>query len=251
MSSKESTGSIISGVQRLAGALAIAVIVGATLVTLTPLAQTTSPMPEPDSGSVVCVPAAYPTPPAGCLPLGPSMYLTQLAQLGLSMPPSPLPANPADKALADLEFRYFHVISDTPVSIGSSPGASGGDSLFPGFVYIGYTERLQSDHGVFYMLQNGGWIPGKGEQVGEIPTFQGLTFSRTPNNSFGWTFEYIPVLSAPGYGAPQTGRNLLPFSVVQIYATESRDGADWNMIGLNRWVEARKVAQVVVNPKPP
>jgi len=251
MSSKESAGSIIPCVQRLAVALAIAFIVAATAVSLTPMAQTPTPGAEPDSGSVVCVPAAYPTPPSDCLPLGPSIYLTQLAQLGLSLPASPLPATPPDKSLADLAFRYFHVISETPVQIGSSPGGSGGESLFPGFVYIGYTERLQSDHGIFYMLQNGGWIPGKGEQVGEIPTFQGLTFARTPNNSFGWTFEYIPVLSAPGYGAPQTGRNLLPFSVVQIYATESRDGADWNMIGLGKWVEARKVAQVVVNPKPP
>ena len=29
------------------------------------------------------------------------------------------------------------------------------------------------------------------------------------------------------------------------------DGADWNMIGLDQWVEARKVAQVVVNTTPP
>jgi hypothetical protein len=237
--------------QRLAGALAIAIVMTASLATLRPLAQTSPPTPEPDSGSVVCVPAAYPKPPSGCLPLGPSIYLTQLAQIGLSLPPGPLPSAPPDRSLADLAFRYFHVISETPVSIGSSPGASGGDSLFPGFVYIGYTERLQSDQGVFYMLENGGWIPGKGEQVGEIPSFQGLTFSRTPGNSFGWTFEYIPVLSAPGYGASPTGRNLLPFSVVQIYATESRDGADWNMIGLNQWVEARKVAQVDVNTQPP
>ena len=33
--------------------------------------------------------------------------------------------------------------------------------------------------------------------------------------------------------------------------TFSIDGADWNMIGLDKWVEARKVAQVIVDTKAP
>jgi hypothetical protein len=95
-------------------------------------------------------------------------------------------------------------------------------------------------------MQSGGWVPGRGERVGEIPRFQGLEFRFTPSNSFGWTFEDIPVRVGPGYGAPETGRRLLPFTVMQIYRTEQLDGADWNMIGPDQWVEGRKVAQVVV-----
>jgi lipoprotein-anchoring transpeptidase ErfK/SrfK len=100
-------------------------------------------------------------------------------------------------------------------------------------------------------MENGGWIPGKGERIGEIPTFQGLEFFATPHNSFGWPYEQIPVKSAPGYNAPNTNEWLPPYNVIQIYNTQNVDNADWNMIGPNQWVEARKVAQVIINTTPP
>jgi len=207
--------------------------------------------PEPDSGAVVCAPGAWPRFDADCLVDGPAGYLKQLALAGFSLPPSPLPAVKPDPKLSDLPYRYFHVISDEPVSIASSPGSAGGESLFPGFVYVGYVDRLDTGSGIYYLTQNGGWIPGKGERVGEIPIFQGLEFRSTPLNSFGWTFEDVPVLSAPGYGAPETGRRLVPFSVIQIYATQQADGTDWNQVGLGQWVEARKIAQVIVDKNSP
>lgn len=215
-------------------------------------AQTETPPPEPDNGSVVCSPGVYLNPPRDCLATGPSVYLVQLASLGLTIPAAPLPAQAADPSLTSLPFHYFHVISPSPVAVGAAPGDEGGAQLlYPGFDYIGYQDRLDTGHGIFYMLQNGGWVPGKGEQVGEISAFQGLEFHSTPRNSFGWTFEDIPIQVAPGYGAALTGQRLAPWSVVQIYDTQSVAGADWNMIGLDQWVEARKVAQVSVSTQSP
>ena len=102
------------------------------------------------------------------------------------------------------------MISDDPVSVGSAPGAAGGDTLFPGFVYIGYVDRVDTGSGIYYLTQSGGWIPGKGERVGEIPAFQGLEFRSTPRSSFGWTFEELPVRSGPGLRLP--GDRLAGFS---------------------------------------
>jgi hypothetical protein len=105
---------------------------------------------------------------------------------------------------------------------------------------------------IYYNLQNGGWIPGKGARVSEISSYQGLEFTSTPRNTFGWSFEYIPIKTAPGYNTPETGEFLNPFrDLFQVYDTRNVGGADWNMIGLNRWVEARKVAIVHPNPVPP
>ena len=59
-------------------------------------------------------------------------YLTELARTGLTVPASPLPASRPDAGAEHLPFRYFHVISEDPVAIGSAPGAAGGDTLFPG-----------------------------------------------------------------------------------------------------------------------
>ncbi|HEY5984491.1 MAG TPA: L,D-transpeptidase [Anaerolineales bacterium] len=229
--------------------LAFLVLAWSVASTYTAAAQTT--VPEPDSGGVVCQPGIYLASPDDCLPLGPSGLITNLARSGLTYPQTPLPAIKPDPALADLPYHYFHVISDDPVYMGSAPGATGGQALFPGFVYVGYVDRIDTGHGIYYLSQSGGWVPGRGERVGEIPSFQGLEFRHTPASSFGWTFEDIPVRSGPGYGTGETGRRLLPFSAVPIYSTEPADGADWNMIGPDEWIEARKVAQVVINTSSP
>ena len=42
-----------------------------------------------------------------------------------------------------------------------------------------------------------------------------------------------------------------PSPSVQIYDTQNVDSADWNLIGPDQWVEARKVAQVVVHIRLP
>ncbi|HET6846965.1 MAG TPA: L,D-transpeptidase [Anaerolineales bacterium] len=182
---------------------------------------------------------------------GPSLYLKTLASLGLTVPASPLHASKPASSLSSLPYRYFHVISNDPVAVGSAPGAAGGEALFPGFVYIGYVDRVDTGSGIYYLTGSGGWVPGKGERVGEIPAFQGLTFRSTPRVSFGWTFEELPVRSGPGSSYTEMGRRLQPFSVVQIFASEGEGIDEWNMIGPDQWVEARKVAQVVVSTDSP
>lgn len=208
-------------------------------------------LPEPDSGSVVCEPGVYLAEPDGCLPLGPSAYLTQLAQAGLTIPPRPLPASKPDPSLTQLPYFYFHLDKDH-VPIYSSPGEKGpgGQQFLPGFVYISYINRWDFD-GVYYQLPDGSWIPGKGARVGEISAFQGLQFSATPRNSFGWAFEQIPVVISPGYNSGQTGLQIFPFQTVQIYSTQMADNAEWYLIGPNQWVEGRKVARVIPNTAPP
>jgi len=206
---------------------------------------------ESDSGAVVCEPNAYLETPDNCIPLGPSQYLMEMARLGITIPERPLPAYKPDASLSQLPYRYFKLENDY-VPIYSSPGerGSGINQFPPGFVYVSYTD-IWDQAGIYFLMQNGGWIPGKGSRIGEIPNFQGLAFHSTPRNSFGWTFEQIPVKSAPGYNAPNTDVWLNLYSTIQIYETQNVDGADWNLIGPNQWVEARKVAQVLINTNPP
>lgn len=231
--------------------LSIAILLLTVSLAISRVEAQQPPGEETDSGAVICAPDAYLQAPTNCLPLGPSHYLTTLAKVGLTLPPRPLPAHKPDPTLTQLPYRYFKLDKDY-VPIYSSPGERGnGVNQFPpGFVYISYID-MWDQAGVYFLMQNGGWIPGKGARVGEISAFQGLVFRSTPRNSFGWPFEQIPVKSGPGYGAPNSGEWLNPYSIIQIYATVNVDGADWNLIGPNRWVEARKVAQVIVNTTPP
>ncbi|MGB8982880.1 MAG: L,D-transpeptidase [Anaerolineales bacterium] len=218
-------------------------------------AQGTPPYEEPESGAVVCAPGVYLVAPDDCLPLGPSTYLTEMGKLGLTFPPRALPAYKPDPSLTQLPYYYFKLEEDI-VPILSGPGGNETGQYFqPGFVYVSYVDRVESK-GVYYMLQNGGWIPGKGSRIGDYPRFQGLQFRSTPHNPFAWPLPIrgwsLPVYRAPSYNAPLTGKNLTPHAdMVQVYATQNAEGVDWNMIGPEEWVEASQLATVTPNTTPP
>ena len=208
-----------------------------------------------ESGAVVCAPDVYLEAPGDCLPLGPSVYMTEMAKLGLTFPQRSLPARKPDPTLTQLPYRYFRLEEDRVPVLSGPAGSETGQAFQPGFVYVSYIDRVESN-GVYYLLQNGGWIPGKGSRIGEYSLFQGLEFTSTPHNSFAWPLPFytdsIPVRSAPGYNAPQTEKLLYPYvDIVQVYATQSADGVDWNLIGPNQWVEARILAMVMPNTTPP
>ena len=210
---------------------------------------------EPDSGAVVCAPAVYLESPGDCLPLGPSTFLTEMGKLGMTFPPRPLLALSPDPGLTQLPYLYFHLEDDIVPILSGPAGGETGQAFQPGFVYVSYIDRVESN-GVYYMLQNGGWIPGKGSRVGEYSRFQGLQFRSTPPNSFAWPLPFytgsIPVYRAPGYNAPLTEKILYPYvDIVQVYATQNADGVDWNLIGPDQWVEARILATVTPSTTPP
>jgi lipoprotein-anchoring transpeptidase ErfK/SrfK len=233
----------------LAGILAASTIPAGTV-----MAQ--DPNPEQESGAVVCAPDVYLVPPGDCLPAGPSGYLTEMAALGLTYPPRPLSANKPDPALAQLPYRYFRLDEDIVPMVSGPDGNETGQAFQPGFVYVSYVDRVDTGHGIYYMLQNGGWIPGKGSRIGEYSLFQGLQFRSTPQNAFAWPLPFyidsIPVYSAPSFSAPLTDKVLYPYiNIVQVYATQNADGVDWNMIGHGQWVEARLLATVHPNGTPP
>jgi len=208
-----------------------------------------------ESGAVVCAPDVYVEAPGDCLPLGPSVYMTEMAKLGLTFPQRSLPARKPDPALTQLPYRYFRLEEDSVPVLSGPAGSETGQAFLPGFVYVSYIDRVESN-GVYYLLQNGGWIPGKGSRIGEYSLFQGLEFTSPPHNSFAWPLPFymdsIPVRRAPGYNTPQTDKLLYPYvDMVQVYATQSADGVEWNLIGPNQWVEARILATVTPNSTPP
>ena len=223
-------------------------------VPLSVRAQTATPTNENFSGAVVCAPNAYLTEPDDCLPLGPSVHITALARLGLTIPPRPLPDYKPSAELTLLPYRYFHVASNTnptfyPSLADAQAKSSNALTYAPGFVYISYTSQDETGH--FFLSQGGFWVRGDGNRVSEISSFQGLLFRETPHNAFGWTFEQIAIKPAPGYETADTRKQLLPWTIIQVYDTQLADGVEWNLIGPDQWVEGRKVSIVTPNATPP
>jgi hypothetical protein len=211
----------------------------------TPIAQTA----EAEAGAVLCPTGLYPEAPDDCLPLGPSVTVSSLAQSGIPWPIRPLPAYTPDPTLGEVPYNYFK-ISETgtyifPSLASAATDTTSGQMLGPGrIVYVAYQDRVEDDSGVYYYLQDGGWIRGEGARAALPYPFQGLLFSSTPRNPFGWVRGETQSRLTPGYSGTYTGRYYYTFNVVQVYAVQSVDGMDWLLIGPDEWLEDRQVGWV-------
>ncbi len=208
-------------------------------------------------GDPLCLPGVYGYNQSDCLVMGPSELLTTMDEKGISVPFQPLPSYTPDASYTLAPVPYLVVGENAfPVYASLEDAIAGNVSRYleAGFKYLAVAERLDREDGIFYRLMNGLYI-----NAGEANTeccvrsgrFQGLMFYQNPKNSFGWILDQTEVVKAPGYSAATTGRILYRENVVQIYDKVNMDGTDWYMIGINEWVERRKIREFVVNPNPP
>ncbi len=202
---------------------------------------------EPDSGSVICPPGVYKTAPDGCLPLGPSEYLTQVAATGIPYPILPLPAYTPPAALNDIPYQYFKVTDQGAPLFASLEDAANNkpsDQLAPGFLYVSYVGIETDQNGTsYYRLRSDALIGMDGARAA-VPTFQGLLFSSQPPRAFGWVLGETNPRTAPGLNNPETGHTLYRYNVVQIFDTQEASNLTWNLVGPNEWVDSRQVARV-------
>ncbi len=217
----------------------------------------TQPDLEPDSGSVVCPPGVYAVAPDGCLPLGPSEYLTQMAATGIPYPILPLPAYKPDPAYNYLPYQYFWINENgTPfyasleAAIANQPS---GPYMYPSkHLLVSYEELVDYNQDAFYRLRSGWWIRADGGRLARYePPFQGLLFSSTPRNAFGWILGETQSRIAPGVNSPKSGITHYRFEVIQIYATRNVDDITWNLIGPDEWVDSHQIARVDATSVPP
>jgi hypothetical protein len=244
----------------LTNLLAIISLLGASpLNTTIPAAKWNKPsVSEPDSGAVVCPPGIFNVVPDGCLPLGPSEYLTQLASEGIRYPIQPLPAYKPDAAYNDLSYQYFKINPDgTPfyasldAVIANQPS---GPHLYPSnHLYVSYLNLVNTNNDTFYETRSSWWLRADGGRLARYnPPYQGLLFSSTPRNAFGWILGETQSHTAPGLNSPESGITHYRFEVIQIFSTQKADNLTWDLISPGEWVDARQIARVdpdIATPK--
>ena len=225
-----------------------------TAAPMTALAQSNDPS-EPFAGLPLCYPDAYLSNPVDCVPLGPSKILTDLAKMGMTIPPRPMPAASPDPELVKLNLKYALVgVGPTeaapiyPSLDDAVAGQNPSSALGPGQeFYVSYTQGADVNGG-HYLLTTLGWMRAS---PAEYSTFQGLVFQQTPANSFGWIVDEAKPHIGPSVQAPESGTDLPLYSVVQIYQTQQAEGTSWYMIGLNQWVDQHYIRQVSLESKAP
>lgn len=237
-------------------------LVGAALALLglalwaAPAAAQSGPAAETFMGDALCLPHAYAQNGNDCLPIGPSQVLTQLDQQGLSIPLRPLPAAHPDASLINVDLGFAKINLENseaaPVYSNLSDAVAGSNPtryLDPGFLrYVSYVYWEDVDGKSFVQLSTGEWMRAARARYSG---FQGLEFSSTPRNDFGWIVDQANVRSGPGYASPETGQVLYRETVVQVYEVVEQDGTKWYRIGLSQWLERRYVRIVNVNTQAP
>jgi hypothetical protein len=216
------------------------------------------------NSGIVCLPGVYMEDPGGCTPLGPSTYLTQMAQKGIIFPITALPAAKPAFDLTYVDTRYGQVRTSNAPVYGSVEDAMTGNKgkavqrIDSSFAYISYTDEAMVDGRRFYMVDQGLWMTANDvSRIGSVPLFQGLTFTRTPDRQFGWVLAYLspgPVETkrTPGYQVQDyTGHGLKNHEIVQVYSTQKVGSDDWYLVGPDEWVPHNVVARVLPNTTPP
>lgn len=219
---------------------------------------------EKSSPIPLCMPGIYLDDPGDCLPAGPSAYLSDMARKGITFPLTDLPARIPDPNLVYIDIRYGYVSQrNAPVyaSLEDAQSAKKKNAikkLDSSFTFVSYTDEAVIDGKRFYMVEPGAWMTAADvSRIGVLPPFQGLIFSSTPRNDFGWVLSYLssgPVetKSTPGFSQEDyTGHTLENHEIVQVYYTERADGIDWYMVAPDEWLPQNVVARVIPNPTPP
>jgi hypothetical protein len=214
------------------------------------------------AGEVLCIPGAMNSSRANCAALGPSAYLSRMADMGLTFPMQSMDGISPDPSLTYVDIRYGEV-----TRINAKVYASLEDAIKKGEVvrrldspysFISYTDEAVVDGKRYYMVDYGGWMTANDvSRIGTPSLFQGMRFNQTPIRTFGWISFPTFTKRSPGFSIDDfTNHEVYRYETVQVYATEVVDGIEWYMIGPDEWIPEnidwqRIIGRVIPNPTPP
>jgi hypothetical protein len=214
------------------------------------------------TGEVLCLPGSFHPPGGDCAPLGPSAYISRMADLGVTFPLRSVPGQVPDPSLTFVNIRYGEVVhQNARVYASLEDAVKKGEvikKIDSPYSFISYTDEAVVDGKRYYMVEYGGWMTANDiSRIGTPSLFQGLTFSHTPDRPFGWIAFPIQTKRSPGFSNDDyTGREVYRYQEVQIYATELVEGIEWYMIGPDEWIPEKRdwqriIGRVIPNPVPP
>jgi hypothetical protein len=199
-----------------------------------------------------CLPRDQLRQPRRCPDIGPGEEVERLARNGGTE--RPLPTSRADPDLGFVPFDYIRVkeggasLYPSAEDAASSSGAT--SKLASGFVFLSYREVTEVSGETVYAT-GGGYIRGDRATAITPVAFHGLSFSRSPDRSFGWMITGTLTQFEPG-GEEDWSDHWLPrFSLFTIRTVRRVGDKDWYEVAPGEWVEQSLVAQVTPDPTPP
>jgi hypothetical protein len=233
------------------------------LVTSSPAQAAEGSNPDTSGEDVLCPPGVYVNTVSDCLPSGPSQYLTELAQQGITLPIEPIPVNRPDFELTYVDRRYGQVRASAPVYGSAEQARAGKDKeaiewITSPFSYISYEQDLVVEGERLYQIRHNAWMTAYDVIRISPPTFQGQAIQRTPSRPFGWILSYLSQNSTvetkrtPGYAQDDYSGHLLDnHELVWIFDKRQVDEMTWYLVGPDEWVPQNVIAGVFPDTTPP
>lgn len=216
-----------------------------------------------EDSTPLCPPDVYLGEVSECASLGPSQYLTKMAQLGITLPQMPLPTRNPDPELNQVEYRYAYVNQKRSPIYRTLQDAvkEKNDNIIrkttPGFNYVSYSDEVY-ENGKRYFNTDAGWVSSDYVTPTNIPRFQGVEFSQTPQHPFGWVLSYfsrngqVETKRTPGYEKKDyTGHVLHHLEMVKIFDIKKVGHWNWYMVGPDEWIIQTSIAKVTPRQSPP
>jgi hypothetical protein len=214
------------------------------------------------SGEILCNPNKGIFTAGECSRLGPAAYLSRMAGYGIEFPLRTSIGSQPDASLTYVDIRYGEVTRENAKVYASLEDAMNNGSVVrridSPYSFISYYDEAVVDGRRYYMVDYGGWMTANDiSRIGTPSLFQGRSFNRTPERSFGWIAFPTETKRSPGFETDDfTGRDIYRYQEVQIYAVEEIDGIEWYMIGPDEWVPEkidwqRIVGRVIPTQTPP
>lgn len=190
---------------------------------------------------------------AECPALGPSAYLEQAAEAGVTLPLPTLEISPTLPYRGLTPHAYARVITDTAEVFRHPLEAVAGlpplRQFEKGFVFVSALGRVQFAGEEFLQINRSEYVRAEAVEDSRPSSFGGQFFGGSPPGVVGWVINTVQVSAAPGLPpapeAPFAGRYsyITPFNVQRVGEW------DWYEIAPGQWVEQRNLG--LVRPTPP
>jgi len=195
-----------------------------------------------DPAGVICTVESQMDYPDLCSNSGPGAIRVDYWQAGL-LPRRPLPALPLDPSLSLLDRSYARAGKDTELNFYSSvEDAIAGNvnhSIYKGFVYVSYVQRIVREEGTFLRTGDGWFVRGDDvTPITNIDQFSGFALAQTPDHPFGWVLPYEGVYPSRTPGGPADKHAVFypRYTPVEVFDSQKVDQTTWYMVGINQWI---------------
>jgi lipoprotein-anchoring transpeptidase ErfK/SrfK len=184
--------------------------------------------------------------------IGLFMMLAAASQVATAQPSAAPAPQTGSTPRPSSSLTYAWVVTNN-VQVYAAPGdATPVRDLGAGFLYVSLPDARPIVVGdqAWYQINKGEYVNAADIRIVKPSVFQGITFTATPDQPFGWMVYAVRPSAKAGEAAANTAAIVNRYTPITVYETAQIGDLEWYRIGENQWVDQKKVALVFPTARP-